>query len=206
MVVSLVVVPSANATNVVFDTAGNIVGSYVGPKSVVADWVFSGGASGGATATSAGNVTVPTRTGNISVPTTVNARYTAARVAGIAGKVFKAGTVVGAGFTAWEIYNAIKDSGVQVCPPPEFFCVPGEAPVSPAIHPDAKYDAAGVAGTFTSKEAAGAAAANWLYTSNGCTPASNPNQCPTQVFNCTEVWFSNQISGQYTQGHRIKTD
>jgi len=126
-VVFLLTVQSASAqTNLVFDTAGKIIGNYVGPSSVAADWVYSGGASGAARAVSSGVVAVGTgvAAADIAVPTVLGATFTAARVAGIALKVARAGSIVGNAFTAWQVYNAIRDSGIATCPPPAFFCVP----------------------------------------------------------------------------------
>ena len=124
-VVFLITAQCASAqTNLVFDTSGNIVGNYVGARSIVADWVASAGASGGAGLASSGTAVVGTAAGDLSVATTLNAAYSAARVAGIAAKVARAGTVVGAAFTAWQVYDMVKQSGISICPAPDFFCVP----------------------------------------------------------------------------------
>lgn len=153
--------PLAMSTNLVFDTAGNIIGSYVGPRSIPADWIVSGGriagADGafGAIATSAGSAIVPTAAGELAVPIVSEAAFSAAAIAGIAVKIGRVASGVGAAYTAYEIYNAIKQSGLTVCPAPAFFCVPDKTSVQPASvtsgwHDDAN---AGPGVTFSSGQA-----------------------------------------------------
>ena len=115
----LCIVPYASATNLVFDTAGNIVGNYVGARSVAADWVYSGGRAGAAAST-AGTFAVNAA----KVPVTAVAVFDAAAVAGIASKVVLAGNVLGAGFFAYQTYQAVKNSGILACKTVQsFYCV-----------------------------------------------------------------------------------
>jgi hypothetical protein len=42
-----------------------------------------------------------------------------------AAKIIRGANVIGAAFTAYEVYTFVKESGVTTCPPPAFFCKPG---------------------------------------------------------------------------------
>lgn len=130
--VSLLVAPLAVAqSNLTFDTSSNIRGaSYVGPKSVVADWIYKPVGSGGVSATSVGQAIVPTAVGDAAVGVTATASYTASRIGAIARGFARAAGPVGTAFTAWQIYDWIKKSGVYTCAPPDFFCLPSAADVS----------------------------------------------------------------------------
>lgn len=117
-VLFLLTAPFAEATNIVFDRAGNVVGSYVGRASLAADWVYSGGRAG-AVAVSSGVALAE----GLSVPTAFEAAFTADAVAGIAGKVAGAASGLGTAFLAYQTYKAIKDSGLHVCSASQgFFC------------------------------------------------------------------------------------
>lgn len=124
-VLFLGIVHSADATNLVFDTSGNIVGHYVGRASLAADWFYSGGRAG-AVASSAGVALAE----GVSVPTAFAASFSAEAVAGIGARVVSGANVIGAAFLAYQTYNAIKDSGLSVCSAADgFFCT------SPKIQP-----------------------------------------------------------------------
>jgi hypothetical protein len=65
----------------------------------------------------------------VAIPTAAEATVTVARLAGIAGRVMKAGGYVGIAtmVAPW----ILEQSGYKVCPPPDFFCKPGPASVVP---------------------------------------------------------------------------
>lgn len=62
-----------------------------------------------------------------SVPVTATVNVSKSVIATNAARIARAGSAIGVGFLAWETYNAIKDSGITTCPPPDFFCNPGAA-------------------------------------------------------------------------------
>jgi len=77
----------------------------------------------GMAATSTGGVTVTTSTGmRIPVPVTATATVSKATLATNAARVIRGAGIVGAAFTAYEVYDWVKNSGVSTCPPPNFFC------------------------------------------------------------------------------------
>ena len=64
----------------------------------------------------------------VKIPSVINTVLTKPNIAAAASKAFTAARTlagpVGIATTAWSIYNAYKDSGLTVCPPPDFFCAP----------------------------------------------------------------------------------
>lgn len=131
-VTSLVFLSNASATNIVFDNLGNMVGSYVGSPSKVMDFIASGGRAGGAIGTS-GALTVATDAGGVIV--TAAADFSPSVLAKMARIGMRGLGPLGAALTAYQIYGVVKDSGLQVCPPPDFFCKPDPSQTTPAIVP-----------------------------------------------------------------------
>lgn len=58
------------------------------------------------------------------VPAVATATISRAAMAAAAAKLVAGASAIGAAYTAYEVYNAIKDSGYTTCPPPDFFCKP----------------------------------------------------------------------------------
>jgi hypothetical protein len=86
--------------------------------------------SGLATTASSG-VTVTTASGmRIPVPVSATATVSKSALALNAAKVIRAGSVIGAAVTAYEVYDWVKKSGVTTCAPPNFFCTPAAGPTS----------------------------------------------------------------------------
>lgn len=90
------------------------------------------GTGGGAVNVAKSGTAVITRPSlpDIRVPVTVTTRVSGAAAAAAAARAASVaralGGPVGAAFVGWEIYKEIKDSGVTICPPPDFFCKPTE--------------------------------------------------------------------------------
>lgn len=90
----------------------------------------SSGANGGAVNVGTRGTAVVVRPNNtpIRVPVAINTRIpasaAAAAAARAAGAAARALGPVGAAWTGWAIYKEVKDSGIHICPPPDFFCFP----------------------------------------------------------------------------------
>lgn len=81
------------------------------------------GSSGSATVAAGRGLTVP-------VPATASASITAGRIAGIAAKAIRTGGWVGVATVV--VPWAAEQAGIEVCPPPDFFCKPGpDVPAKP---------------------------------------------------------------------------
>ena len=108
--------------------------------------------SGNVAATASGPVTVRTPSGfSIPVPTSATATVPKAAVAKAAAKfAARAVPFVGTGFAAYDLYNEIKNSGIQTCPPPDFFCRPSV----PTTVPNFRWTPAGYGGWHVTPELA----------------------------------------------------
>lgn len=120
---------NASATNIVFNNAGEMVGSYVGTPSKVADWIVTRGAVGGATSTA--NFAVVSAAGDLAL--VGSARWTAAQLARVARVGVRSLGPLGVAATAYELYGLVKDSGLTPCPPPDFFCKPDASSKQPIV-------------------------------------------------------------------------
>lgn len=60
----------------------------------------------------------------VTVPIRAAATISNGTLALNAAKIIRGANIVGAAFTAYEVYNWVKDSGVTTCAPPDFFCKP----------------------------------------------------------------------------------
>lgn len=84
------------------------------------------GVTDGANLLTTGNANITGVNGaKSSVPVTAKATISKAAMASAAVKLVRAGTVVGAAYQTYEVYNWIKESGITTCAPPDFFCKPG---------------------------------------------------------------------------------
>lgn len=86
--------------------------------------------SGGAVVVNKAGTAVITqpRLPSINVPVNVATRVPGAAAAAAAARAATVARAamgpVGAAWLGWQIYNEVKDSGVTICPPPDFFCKP----------------------------------------------------------------------------------
>lgn len=67
------------------------------------------------------------------VPATTAVQVSRATMALNAAKLARVLSPVGAAFTAYAIYDAVKSTGVTTCAAPDFFCMPGAT--TPALYP-----------------------------------------------------------------------
>lgn len=85
-----------------------------------------GGVQDGVTLRTTGNVLVGAPNGaRIAVPVTAQAGISKAAMAKAAAKLVAGASAIGTAYQAYEVYKWIKDSGIQTCAPPDFFCKPG---------------------------------------------------------------------------------
>lgn len=83
------------------------------------------GVTDGASLLTTGNANITGVNGaKSSVPIAAKATISKAAMASAAVKLVRAGTVVGAAYQTYEVYNWIKQSGITTCAPPDFFCKP----------------------------------------------------------------------------------
>jgi hypothetical protein len=83
-------------------------------------------AANGVSATTNATINATAANGSRAVvPTGVAVQVGKSTIAANAVRIARAGSAIGVAWTAWETYNAIKDSGITVCPAPDFFCKPG---------------------------------------------------------------------------------
>lgn len=86
--------------------------------------------SGGAVVVNKAGTAVLTqpRLPSINVPVNVATKVPGAAAAAAAARAATVARAamgpLGAAWLTWQIYNEVKDSGVTVCPPPDFFCKP----------------------------------------------------------------------------------
>jgi hypothetical protein len=65
------------------------------------------------------------------VPVTATAIVGKAAYAATAVKLVRAGSAIGLAYTAYQVYDWIKTSGITTCAPPDFFCKPSVDPATP---------------------------------------------------------------------------
>jgi hypothetical protein len=120
---------------------------------------------GGVRTTSTGNVGVTARGISVNVPTSVVADFSRkAIIKGAARVAVRAVPWVGTGLVVNDIANAIKDSGIKTCPPPDFFCMPDDGIIPIPYAPDLAFPYNGsnypTAGEVCAARAAAASASN----------------------------------------------
>jgi len=112
-------VSTVGRTSLVFDTQGRIIDTFI--DRVGAN--TSAATASGVAVSSSGNVVARTSGGALTIPTTVVANVPKSAIAKAAGAALRAGNAIGWAWTGYEIYKAIKASGVQVCSASQgFFC------------------------------------------------------------------------------------
>lgn len=122
-IAAAVMIPSAYAQTAHVDPAFNrIMNGIVSNTPGVTTTSIPSGVS----TTGTGTSTVTTASGlRIPIPESSSANVSKAAIAAAASKLAKkAIPIAGAAYTAYEIYKAYKESGLQICAPPDFFCRP----------------------------------------------------------------------------------
>jgi hypothetical protein len=104
---------------------------------VVRNPVVSSAVSGGAVdVVASGSARAAVGQMVVDIPATVTTRVAGSAVATAVGRAAVVARAfagpVGIGLTAYSIYGLIKDSGVKVCPAPDFFCKPAPGETTPA--------------------------------------------------------------------------
>lgn len=113
--------------------------------------------TGGVRTTSTGSVGVTTARGiSVNVPTSVVADFSRkAIIKGAARVAVRAVPWIGTGLVVNDIANAIKDSGIKTCPPPDFFCMPGDGVVNTPYEPEYNFPHNGVVYPTAAAQCAG---------------------------------------------------
>lgn len=90
--------------------------------------ISSVGIANGVNVSASGAVNVTASNGvRIPVPVTATATINKAALASAATKFIRGANVIGAAFTAYQVYDWVKTSGIATCAPPDFFCKPAQA-------------------------------------------------------------------------------
>lgn len=97
----------------------------------------STGVPSGVSVKASGTATAMRNGTKIAIPVSITSTVSKAAAGGAAiaaWRIAKAASgPLGIGLAGWEIYNAYKDSGLTVCPPPDFFCKPDPENSKPPI-------------------------------------------------------------------------
>lgn len=125
-----------------------------GVNGFTGNWSVSPGGSDFAKLISDKSISATASNGSrASVPVTATVNVSKSVIAANAVRIARAGSAIGVGFLAWDTYNAIKDSGVSTCPPPDFFCKPGGAPTESAPLGGQWKDSFGTSTVYSSEQA-----------------------------------------------------
>jgi hypothetical protein len=102
---------------------------HIGRIANLAPSVVATGLTDAVALSAVGNVSVIAANEAVFVPVTATATIGKAALAQAAGKIITGANVLGAAFTAYQVYQWYKDSGILTCAPPDFFCKPATAPI-----------------------------------------------------------------------------
>lgn len=134
---------TANAQGLSLLKPSNVVGPYSAyfPAGQTGFSIASGStaAVGNGVSVTTSGVAVAVKNGSyINIPVSLTTLIPKGNTALIALRAFKVARAlagpVGLALTAFDIYNVVKDSGLAVCPPPDFFCTPATEVSVPVIH------------------------------------------------------------------------
>jgi len=125
----------------------------------------------------------------LKIPVAVGAStlISKAALASAASKLVMGANLIGAAYTGYQLYSALKGLGMTTCAPPNFFCAD---PVTSSIYSYASVNANGVATNYSSAVEAAAGRGAYYAKLNNCpslTASQQANYCPTTIIACTET-------------------